>query len=84
MGFPLALWFEEAEERITDQALVASLKDGILRSILEEAQRLRPKERRLLLSIARRISPRERGAGCLTPGPSLAAAYGATSSVCRW
>ena len=57
MGFPPALWFEEAEEGITDQALVAALKDENLRSILEEAQRLRPKDRQLLLRIARQISP---------------------------
>ncbi len=61
MCFPPALWFEEAEERITDQALVAALKDGTVRSILEEAQRLRPKDRRLLLGIARQISPPPEG-----------------------
>ena len=61
MGFPPALWFEEAEERITDQALVASLKDETLRSVLEEATRLRPKDRRLLLRIARQISPPSEG-----------------------
>jgi transcriptional regulator with XRE-family HTH domain len=62
MGFPPALWFGEAEERITDQALVAALKDGTVRSVLEEAQRLRPKDRRLLLGIARQIgSPPEGG-----------------------
>ncbi len=61
MGFPPALWFEEAEERITDQALVASLKDETLRAILEEAQRMRPKDRRLLLGIARQISPPPEG-----------------------
>jgi transcriptional regulator with XRE-family HTH domain len=61
MGFPPALWFEETEERITDQALVASLKDETLRSILEEAQRMRPKDRHLLLGIARPISPPSKG-----------------------
>ncbi|CAA9490584.1 MAG: hypothetical protein AVDCRST_MAG05-1871 [uncultured Rubrobacteraceae bacterium] len=61
MGFPPALWFEEAEERITDQALVAALKDETARSILEEALRLRPKDRRLLLGIARQISPPSEG-----------------------
>lgn len=61
MGFPPALWFEEAEERITGQALVAALKDGTIRSILEEAQKLRPKDRRLLLGIARQISPSREG-----------------------
>ena len=57
MGFPPALWFGGDEERITDDAPVAALKDETLRSILEEAQRLRPKDRRLLLGIARQISP---------------------------
>jgi transcriptional regulator with XRE-family HTH domain len=56
MGFPPALWFEEAGEKITDQGIVATLKDGTIRSILEEARRLRPKDRRLLLGIARQIS----------------------------
>ena len=57
MGFPPALWFGSAEERIPDGALTAALKDETLRSILEEAQRMRPKDRRLLLGIARQISP---------------------------
>jgi transcriptional regulator with XRE-family HTH domain len=61
MGFPPALWFEEAEEKITDQAMVAALKDGTIRSILEAARRLRPKDRRLLLGIARQISPPPKG-----------------------
>ena len=59
MGFPPALWFEgsENEGHIPDDALLAALKDETLRSILEEAQKLRPKDRRLLLGIARQISP---------------------------
>ena len=32
-----------------------------LRSILEEALRLRPKDRRLLLGIARQVSPHQEG-----------------------
>ena len=56
MGFPPALWFEGTEGRIPDQALAAALEDETLRSILEEAQRMRPKDRRLLLGIARQIS----------------------------
>ena len=57
MGFPPALWFGGADEdgRIPDDALLAALKDETVRSILEEAQRLRPKDRRLLLGIARQI-----------------------------
>jgi hypothetical protein len=46
MGFPPALWFGE-ESRASDDALVASLGDETLRSILEEAAKLRPKDRRL-------------------------------------
>ena len=59
MGFPPALWFGGAGEdgRVADDALLASLKDETLRSVLEEASRLRPKDRRLLLGIARQISP---------------------------
>ena len=59
MDFPPALWFGDAEGegRTPDDALLAALKEETLRSILEEAQRLRAKDRRLLLSIARQISP---------------------------
>ena len=62
MGFPPSLWFDDAGGgRAPDGALIAALEDGILRSILEEAQRLRPKDRRLLLGIARQISPPPEG-----------------------
>ena len=59
MGFPPALWFGEAGEegRAPDEVLLAALKDETMRSILEEALWLRPKDRRLLLGIARQISP---------------------------
>ncbi len=59
MDFPPALWFGDADEegRAPDEALLAALKDETFRSILEEAQRLRTKGRRLLLGIARQISP---------------------------
>ncbi len=59
IGFPPALWFGDADEegRATDEALLAALKDEAMRSILEEALRLRPKDRRLLLGIARQIPP---------------------------
>lgn len=45
MGFPPALWFGDAEEegRAPDDALMATLKDETLRSLLEEALRLRPR-----------------------------------------
>ena len=59
MGFPPALWFGGAGEegRTPDEALLAALKDGTMRSILEKALGLRSKDRRLLLGIARQISP---------------------------
>ncbi len=58
MGFPPALWFGDAAEegRVPDEALLAALEDETLGSILEEALGLRPKDRRLLLGIARQIS----------------------------
>ncbi len=63
MDFPPALWFGDSggEGRTTDDALLAALEDETLRSILEEALRLRPKDRRLLLGIARQISPSPEG-----------------------
>jgi transcriptional regulator with XRE-family HTH domain len=63
MGFPPALWFGDAEEgRVPDGALLAALKNETVRSILEEAQRMRPKDKRLLLGVARQIaSPPEDG-----------------------
>ena len=63
MGFPPALWFGVAEEdgRAPDDALLAALKDETLRLVLEEALRMRPKDRRLLLGIARQISPSPEG-----------------------
>ncbi len=63
MGFPPALWFGGVEEggHLPEDALRAALKDGTLRSILEEALRMRPKDRRLLLGIARQISPPPEG-----------------------
>jgi hypothetical protein len=41
--------------------MLAAPKDDILRSILGEAMRLRPKDRRLLFGIARQISPPPEG-----------------------
>jgi hypothetical protein len=63
MGFPPALWFGDAERegRMSDDALLAALEDETLRSILEETQRMRPKDRALLLGIARQISPPPEG-----------------------
>jgi transcriptional regulator with XRE-family HTH domain len=64
MGFPPALWFGEAGVggRAPGDALLAAMEDGTLSSILEEARRLPPKDRRLLLGIARQIGA-PRGGG---------------------
>ncbi len=59
MGFPPALWFGEEEERIGDQAFLAALEDETVREILGEVLRLGPRDRQLLLGIARQISPPE-------------------------
>lgn len=57
MGFPPALWFGGGgEELLPEGALMAALGDGTVRTILEEAVGLGPRERRLLLGIAREIS----------------------------
>lgn len=60
MGFPPALWFSEGAgvEQASDDALVAALDDATNREILEEAAKLGPRDRRLLLGIARQVSPR--------------------------
>ncbi|HEV2092489.1 MAG TPA: hypothetical protein VGR18_04905 [Rubrobacter sp.] len=58
MGFPPQLWFGEGEgDRVPDAALAAALEDGAAREILNEVFRLGPRDRRLLLGIARQISP---------------------------
>lgn len=57
MGFPPQLWFGDAEERAPDAALTAALEDGTAREILEEVLRMGQKDRRLMLGIARQISP---------------------------
>ena len=57
MGFPPALWFASEEKEAVHKALVAGLDDETVRGILEEALRLGPRDRRLLLGIARQISP---------------------------
>jgi hypothetical protein len=53
MGFPPQLWFGEGAQ---DQILEAALEDETVRAILEEALRLGPTDRRLLLAIARQIA----------------------------
>ena len=57
MGFPPQLWFDEEGGRAPEAALATALEDETARAVLKEAQRLRPKDRRLLLGIARHISP---------------------------
>ena len=60
MGFPPGLWFgDEARGGgvAPDAALAAALGDGTLRAVLEEGSRMGARERRLLLGIARQISP---------------------------
>ncbi len=53
MGFPPQLWIGGEG----DQAPDAALEDGTAREILDEVMRMGPKDRRLLLGIARQISP---------------------------
>ena len=56
MGFPPQLWFdEEPGDRAPDAALAAALEDEAAREILGEVLRMRPRERRLLIGIARQI-----------------------------
>ena len=57
MGFPPAMWFGGGGDRAADEALVSALGDGTVRALLEVALRLGRKDRRLLLGIARQISP---------------------------
>ncbi len=56
MGFPPQLWFGEGEERVPDAALAVALEDETAREILAEVLRMGPRERRLLLGIARQIA----------------------------
>lgn len=58
MGFPPQLWFGAAtEEQIPDAALSAALEDKTAREILAEVLKMGPKDKRLLLGIARQIAP---------------------------
>jgi hypothetical protein len=50
------LWFGEREDRAPDVALAAMLADEAAREILDEVMRLGPKDRRLLLGVARQIA----------------------------
>jgi transcriptional regulator with XRE-family HTH domain len=52
MGFPPQLWFDDGAR---DQVLEAALEDETVRAILEEALRLGPRDRQLLLAIARQV-----------------------------
>jgi hypothetical protein len=57
MAFPPQLWFGDRDERAPDAALAAALEDETAREILGEVMRMRPRERKLLLGIARQIAP---------------------------
>ena len=57
MGFPPQLWFDEAGGRAPDAALAAALEDETAREILGEVLRMGPRDRQLLLGIARQIPP---------------------------
>lgn len=57
MGFPPALWFDPEDDKPSDPALMAALGDETVRSLVGVAARLGRKDRRLLLGIARQISP---------------------------
>lgn len=61
IGFPPALWFGGGDgEGVPDPALAAALEDETAREILVQVLRLGPRDRRLLLGIARQIaSPSE-------------------------
>ncbi len=58
MGFPPQLWFGDGGDgnRAPDAALAAALEDETAREILGEVLRLGPRDRRLLLGIARQIA----------------------------
>jgi transcriptional regulator with XRE-family HTH domain len=56
MGFPPALWFGQgAGNRGPDTAMPA-VEDGTAREIIEEVSRMGPKDRRLMLGIARQVA----------------------------
>lgn len=62
MGFPPGLWFRD-ETAFADESLLAALEDGTTRAILEEAVKLRGRDRELLLAAARGISSAVAGGG---------------------
>ena len=59
MGFPPALWFGTGESagHAPDEAVGAALQDETLVALLEEAMRLGKRDRKLLLRMARQVSP---------------------------
>ena len=52
-----SLWFEGEGEQVADEALPATLEEETTREILAEVMRMGPRDRRLLLDIARQIAP---------------------------
>lgn len=58
MGFPPQLWFGDrayGAGAADEEALLAATRDATTRQILEEALRLGPRDRRLLLRLAKQV-----------------------------
>jgi transcriptional regulator with XRE-family HTH domain len=53
MGFPPQLWFGDVDHKHVSEA---ALEDETVRAILEEALRLEPRDKQLLLGIARQFA----------------------------
>ena len=51
------VWFGSEGEQVADEALPATLEEETTREILAEVMRMGPRDRRLLLDIARQIAP---------------------------
>jgi hypothetical protein len=51
------VWFGGEGEQVADEALPATLEEETTREILAEVMRMGPRDRRLLLDIARQIAP---------------------------
>jgi hypothetical protein len=51
------VWFGGEGEQVADEALPATLEEETTREILAEVMRMGPRNRRLLLDIARQIAP---------------------------
>ena len=51
------VWFGDEGEQVADEALPATLEEETTREILAEVMRMGPRDRWLLLDIARQIAP---------------------------